>query len=106
MQYIGIDVGKSESLFYIMDDLGKKVAGGHDDTNEAECTKLVQNHQGEEGVAVALETGNVSFMLARAMKTAGANVFVVDTYQNALIAQSTKKTDRLDAKQLANQRRH
>jgi transposase len=44
-------------------------------------------------------------MLARAMLAAGADVFVVDTYQNALIAQSAKKTDRLDAKQLSEQRR-
>jgi len=105
MRNLGIDVGKKESLFYVVDDVGRKIGSGTISTTEATAAELVRHYQGDEGVAVALETGNLTFMLSRAMLQAGADVFVVDTYQNALIAQSTKKTDRLDAKQLAHQRR-
>lgn len=105
MRNLGIDVGKKESLFYVLDDPGRKVGSGRVPTSEAAFVDLVRRYEGDEGVAVALETGNLTFMLSRAMTEAGADVFVVDPYQNALIAQSTKKTDRLDAKQLSNQRR-
>jgi len=105
MRNLGIDVGKKESLFYVLDDPGRKVGSGRVPTSEAAFADLIRRYEGDEGVAVALETGNLTFMLSRAMTEAGADVFVVDPYQNALIAQSTKKTDRLDAKQLSNQRR-
>jgi transposase len=105
MRNLGIDVGKKESLFYVLDDAGRKIGSGRVATSEGAFADLVRRYEGDEGVAAALETGNLTFMLSRAMIEAGADVFVVDPYQNALIAQSTKKTDRLDAKQLSNQRR-
>lgn len=105
MRNLGIDIGKKESLFHVLDDLGQKIGSGRVPTTEAAFADLVRRYEGGEGVAAALETGNLTFILSRAMIEAGADVFVVDTYQNALIAQSTKKTDRLDAKQLSNQRR-
>ena len=105
MRYAGIDVQKGQSHFYIQDDLGKKIEGGLADTDPQAFSDLVSRHRGDEGISVVMETGNLSFILARAMKEAGAEVFIVDPYQNALIARSRKKTDRLDARQLSEQGR-
>lgn len=105
MYYLGIDVQKGQSVFHVVNDEGRKVDSGKVNTDAQSVARLVTRQARGEGVEVALETGNMSFLLARAMMEAGADVFVVDAYQNALIAKSTKKTDRQDAKMLAGQRR-
>lgn len=105
MHYLGIDVQKGQSVFHVVNELGRKVESGKVQTNAESFEELVMRQTRLEGVDVALETGNMSFQLARAMEKAGADVFVVDAYQNALIARSTKKTDKQDAKMLAEQRR-
>lgn len=105
MYYLGIDVQKGQSVFHVVDDLGKKIKSGKVATKPSDFADLARHQTGLEGVEVALETGNMTFELSRAMTKAGADVFVVDAYQNALIAKSTKKTDKQDAKMLAEQRR-
>ena len=105
MRYLGIDIQKKQSHFHIQDEKGKKIVGGTVLTRPDCFAALARKYDDGEGLRVALETGNLTFPVARALAKAGADVFVVDPYQNALIARSTKKTDRLDAKQLCQQRR-
>ncbi len=105
MYNLGIDVQKKQSIFHVVNDEGRKIDSGRVDTTAASFAQLAKKQARDEGVQVALETGNMSFQLSRAMINVGADVFVVDAFQNALIAKSTKKTDKQDAKMLANQRR-
>lgn len=106
VHYIGIDVGKKESFFFAVDDHGKKLSSGWFPSSGEAAAEIVAKYESlAEGVEVAIEAGNSTFMLARAMVAAGADVFVIHPLDNALIAQSRKKTDKADAKTLANQRR-
>lgn len=105
MKYLGIDVSKKSSHYYLCDANGERLKSGKLDNVPILFADLVAQHVGEEGLSVALEVGNVSFGLARAMESAGADVFIVNPYRNALIRESLAKTDSLDAKQLCEQRR-
>lgn len=105
MVHIGIDLQKGSSHFYAENEGGEKVGSGEVLSDEEGFSELVRRYLERGEVRVALETGNLAFLLGRAMERAGAWVHIVNPYQNALIAQSTKKTDRLDAKQLCRQLR-
>ena len=105
MRYLGIDQSRKTSTFYVSDESGRRIAGGTVDNLAINFANLVSKYKDQDGLKVALETGNGAFKYARAMHDAGAMVWVVDPYQNALIRESTKKTDSLDAKQLCEQLR-
>ena len=106
MHYVGIDVGKWESTFFVVDDAGKRLSKGKIESTAEAAAALVEELAAlQEGVEVAIESGNVTFTLSRAMQERGADVFVVHPLANALIARSRKKTDTIDAKTLADQRR-
>lgn len=105
MRYLGMDLSRKTSTFYLSDARGKKITSGTIENLASEFEALVLKYKDHEGIKVAIETGNGAFKYARAMRKAGAEVFVVNTYQNALIRESSKKTDRLDAKQLCEQLR-
>lgn len=105
MKYIGIDVSRKTSVFFATDDAGKCIDKGSLENSPVNMAAVVKKHAAGDQVRVAIETGNGVFRYARAMREAGADVWVVDTYQNALIRESRKKTDRLDAKQLCEQLR-
>ncbi len=105
MRYLGMDLSRKTSTFYVSDARGKKIASGTIENLVSAFESLVHKHKDGDGLKVAIETGNGVFKYARAMRKAGAEVFVVDTYQNALIRESSKKTDKLDAKQLCEQLR-
>lgn len=104
MHYLGIDVGKKSSAYFVTDDEGSRVAKGEIPTSAESASKLVKELNAlQEGVEVAIEAGNPTFELARAMEAAGATVFVIHPRDNAIIALSRKKTDGIDAKTLADQ---
>jgi transposase len=105
MKYLGIDVSRKTSVFFLSDSDGRCLERGVIENSPAAMAAIVSKHRNDDGLRVALETGNGVFRYARAMRDAGADVWVVDTYQNALIRESRKKTDRIDAKQLCDQLR-
>lgn len=106
MQYVGIDVGKRESAWFAADDSGRRVGKGRMASSKRELQALIDRLLAlEEGVEVAIEAGNLTFELARAMQQRGADVFVIHPLDNALIARSRRKTDGIDAKMLSEQRR-
>ncbi len=104
MYFIGIDVSRKTFHFFVSDSLGKRVTSGKLANEENAFVQLVSQYAAD-GVLVAIEVGNITFGMARAMRLAGAEVRVVNTYQNALIRKSMQKTDALDAKQLCEQLR-
>ena len=105
--YLGIDLGRKTSHFYASDEEGNKLRAGTLENSPFGFMSLAADLRRDGGeVLVAMEPGNQAFELARAMQEeAGADVFMVETFQNALIRKSTQKTDRLDARMLAKQRR-
>ena len=107
MNYLGIDGGRKTSHICGTDSKGKALRLERKvvDNTLAGWKSLVKQAKGKSGVTVAIETGNCTFIWARAMRDAGASVYVVDPYQNALIRESSKKTDAKDAKQLCTQLR-
>jgi transposase len=106
MHYLGIDVGRKESTFYVMDDHGERVRKGRIESSGEAVAQLIDELIAlQEGVQVAIEAGNVTFTLSRAMQEHDADVFVIHPLDNAIIARSRKKTDGIDAKTLADQRR-
>ena len=106
MHYLGIDVGKRTSHFFVCDESGNRLKKGNLPSEPACFADLVRNLMSLcEGVEVAMEAGNKSFALARAMEQEGADVFILHPLDNVLIARSRKKTDQIDAKMLAEQRR-
>lgn len=105
MKYLGIDVSKKTSHYHLTDADGRRLKSGVIENVPLLFAQLVQENADAEGISVALEVGNVTFGLARAMQNAKADVFVVNPYRNALIRESSAKTDSLDARQLCEQRR-
>jgi transposase len=105
MYYLGIDVGKKSSTYFATDGTGARVAKGVIASSPEAAAALVRELEQLEGVEVAIEAGNVTFTLVRAMEEVGADVFVIHPRDNAIIALSRRKTDGIDAKMLAEQRR-
>ena len=101
--YIGIDFSKKETHYCVLDEKGEKVRSGKVDTPLVKIRQAVEKQMSEAFVHVAIETGPLAFLISRQLRESGASVHVVNPYRNALIRQSTAKTDRLDAKQLAHQ---
>lgn len=108
MKHLGIDLGRKTSAICTVDHLGrplKIVAARKVDSSSKVFVDLVAALGGKGKVKVTLEAGNCSFIYARKMAKAGADVYVVNPYSNALIRESRKKNDGRDAQELAAQRR-
>jgi transposase len=101
--YIGLDVGRSSFHYFVADETGKRVTSGASPSTREALESLVSQLSGADKIKVGLETGTSAFRLARALIGSGAEVMVIDSRKNALIRESTKKTDRQDAKQLCEQ---
>jgi transposase len=105
MRYLGIDWSRKTSTFDVSDAKGKRLKKGELDNSEESFRRLVRDWKDNEGIRVLIEVGGRVFKWARAMEAEGADVYVLETHQNALIRESTRKTDRRDALQLREQRR-
>lgn len=106
MLYLGIDVHKDQSHFHLRGHDGKQLMKDSMKTSPELFAAYVRQLRAEdaEGVKIALEAGELTFPLARAMRDAGGDVFVVNPYINALIAKSRQKDDPRDAETLSDQR--
>lgn len=100
MNYCGLDVASVSSYAYVTDAHGKKLFGGPIPTTSSGLTDLVTRH-GRRGLAVALEAGNQTTWIYHLLKKLGAVVTVVNPSKLKLIAESRRKTDKLDAQLLA-----
>ncbi len=105
MRYLGIDWSRKTSTFNVGDASGKRLARGEVCNDVGEFRQLVRKWRDEEGIRVVIEVGGRTFKWSRAMQEEGADVFIVETHQNALIRESTRKTDHRDALQLREQGR-
>lgn len=105
MRYLGIDWSRKTSHFNVGDQAGKRLKQGSIDNQVESFRRLIREWKDQEGIIVVIESGGRTFKWARAMEQEGADVFVLETHQNALIRESTRKTDSRDALQLREQAR-
>lgn len=97
MNYCGIDIGGVSSYVYVTDGLGRKRwSGPVATTREALRGRVRRFVRG--GLAVAIEAGNQTAWIYEVLVQLGAEVTVVNPAKVKLIAESRRKTDKVDAK--------
>ena len=97
MNYCGMDVAMKSSYVYLTDRQGRKKSSGEISTTpEAIRRRLRPFIRG--GLSVAIEAGNQTAWIHDLLVELGAQVTVVNPTKVKLIAQSRRKTDKIDAK--------
>jgi transposase len=99
MNYCGMDVATKSSYLYVTDGGGRKRYGGEVATEKAALTTALGRRL-RGGLSVALEAGPQTAWLHDLLVEMGAEVTVVNPNKVRLIAESRRKTDKIDAKLL------
>jgi transposase len=98
-RYVGIDLGKRT---YTMAVIGKSGKASHSNGRTDSGGRATLYGKLEKSDKVALEAGNLAFMMAKEiMEQVGCEVVVLNAGKLALIYGSMKKTDKEDALKLA-----
>jgi transposase len=99
MVYCGLDVAMVSSYLYVSDEKGRKLMSGPVAT-QAQALRQRLGRFVAQGLKVAIEAGNQTAWLHEVLTGMGADVTVVNPTKVKLIAQSRRKTDKIDAKVL------
>lgn len=97
MNYCGIDLAGVSSYAYLTDEKGRKLWAGPIATEKAAFERLVKKFQ-RGGLSIAIEAGNQTAWVHDELVKLGAQVTVVNPTKVKLIAESRRKTDKIDAK--------
>ena len=97
MDYCGIDLAGVSSYMYVTDGKGKKLAGGEVATDKVAFARRLKRFV-RGGLSIAIEAGNQTAWVYEALIEMGAKVTVVNPAKVKLIAESRRKTDKIDAK--------
>jgi transposase len=100
MHYCGLDVSRKSTHAYIEDAQGRRVRYTVVPTTPTGLAGVIDPYA-DRGLRVAIEAGNQTAWIVDLLREAGAKVHVVHPLKVKLIAESKKKTDRIDAKLLA-----
>jgi transposase len=100
MYYIGLDVASKSSFLYVMDGRGKKIESKEIPTDKDSYRQYFKPWA-KKPVEVAVEAGGHSRWIYDLLTRLGLGVYVVNPNKVKLIAESKKKTDKVDAKVLA-----
>lgn len=99
--YVGMDVHCKESVAVVEDDNGRVTGEGHFPTSWPGLLEFFERHPVPAGTKVALETGSVSFHVARMLTRLGLEPVVVDAHEVRIKAfRPNQKSDRRDAFEL------
>jgi transposase len=82
---------------YVTDGKGKKLAAGEVATEKAALTRRLKRFI-RDGLSIAIEAGNQTAWVYETLIEMGAKVTVVNPAKVKLIAESRRKTDKIDAK--------
>ena len=97
-RYIGLDVHSKNTSYCIQDEEGNVVAEGEFPTTPEGISAFVDDHSISAGTRTGLESGTVSFFVARLLTLQGLDAIVIDAHEVRLKAhRSRQKTDRRDA---------
>ena len=97
MNYCGLDIAGVSSYMYVTDAQGQKLAAGPVATTKSALEARLRPFL-PAGLAVAIEAGNQTAWIYAALVAVGAQVTVVNPNKVKLIAESRRKTDKIDAK--------
>jgi len=97
MNYCGMDVAMKSSYIYITDSQGRKRTAGEVPTEKSALISRLRPYL-RGGLAVAIEAGNQTAWIHDLLVELGAEVTVVNPAKVKLIAESRRKTDKIDAK--------
>ena len=97
MNYCGIDLGGVSSYAFVTDEKGNKLWSGPIATEKVAFEHLVKKFAGG-GLSIAIEAGNQTAWVHEELVKLGAEVTVVNPTKVKLIAESRRKTDKIDAK--------
>jgi transposase len=93
----GIDLAGVSSYVYVTDEKGKKLASGEVATDKVAFARRLKRFV-RGGLSIAIEAGNQTAWVYEALIEMGAKVTVVNPAKVKLIAESRRKTDKIDAK--------
>ena len=99
MIYIGMDLHQKTTTWYACDDRGQRLGSGKVDSDQAGWAHVLSRFEGP--VQVAIETGSITWFCVEQLRALGVEPVVVDARHFKLIAESRKKSDRRDARTLA-----
>lgn len=100
MYYCGIDIAMKSSYLYITDSRGRKTISGEIETSYMALSHRLRPYV-RQGLKIAIEAGNQTAWIYDCLIRLGAEVVVVNPAKVKLIAESRRKTDKIDAKILA-----
>jgi transposase len=100
MHYCGLDVSRKSTHVCIENAQGRRVKRAVVPTTPTGLAGAVERYA-ERGLRVAIEAGNQTAWIVDLLRELGAKVHVVHPLKVKLIAESKKKTDRIDAQLLA-----
>lgn len=100
MYYAGLDVSSKSSFVYVIDRRGRKVEGREIPTNRKGYLSYFKQWNGKV-LEVAVEAGGHTRWIYDTLKALGVGVYVVNPNKVKLIAETKRKTDKVDAKVLA-----
>jgi transposase len=97
MHYCGIDVAMKSSYLYITDGRGRKTTSGEISTTYMALRRRLRPLV-RGGLKIAIEAGNQTAWIYESLVDLGAEVVVVNPAKVKLIAESRRKTDKIDAR--------
>ena len=97
MYYCGIDIAMKSSYIYITEKQGRKKTSGEIPTR-ADAFRQRLGPYVQAGLSLAIEAGNQTAWIHDLLVDIGAKVTVVNPAKVKLIAESRRKTDKVDAK--------
>jgi transposase len=100
MYYIGLDVANKNSFVYVINGRGKKIESKEIPTDKDSYRQYFRPWS-KNPVRIAVEAGGHTRWIHDIITKLGIDVYVVNPHKVKLIAESKKKTDKVDAKVLA-----
>ena len=97
MNHCGLDVGGVSSYLYLTNEKGRKLTCGAEETTKAAFERRLKPFV-RGGLSVAIEAGNQTAWIHEVLVGMGAKVTVVNPTKVKAIAESRRKTDKIDAR--------
>lgn len=97
MLYCGIDIASKSSYLYVTTKSGRKMASGEVETTRKGFESRLKRYV-RDGLKIAIEAGNQTAWIYDTLVAMGAKATVVNPTKVKLIAESRRKTDKIDTK--------